>query len=129
MFTRHGLRKAALLQLLLFPCALLAAWSHMAHEHHGFCSDHGAVIHLQGELSPAERSTMDDSSVERDHHVHGVHGCASLAFLASWASAGDNGPGDVRRLPAAAAPLSRHRAGAPAIPLLLQAPKVSPPQA
>ena len=119
------IRSAALLQVAIFSCAMLTAWSHMAHAPHGYCTEHGALIHVKEQAS--HDTSPGDPVAKESCHLHGAHDCAVLAFLASGISA----PGQIkadepRELTTALTPTSG-AGSAGSIPLLLQAPKASPP--
>ena len=125
---RSSLRPVALIQAGLFACALLGAWGHRAMVRHGFCSDHGDAIHLEG-VAPTRRPATGDS-VGLDHHAHGAHNCVMLAFLSSSASTHGSITASPGQLVSTELPSPRADAGATrSIPLLLQAPKSSPPPA
>lgn len=130
-------RCAALLQVVLFSCAMLIAWSHQAHERHGYCSEHGALIHTQEQ--PADHNAdheavrvgalQGQATAKESHHAHGAHGCAVLAFLASGVSTPGPTVTDVPLDLGVDAAVLAGTGSAATISLLAQAPKASPPQA
>jgi hypothetical protein len=120
------IRSAALLQVVIFSCAMLTAWSHKAHARHGYCTEHGALIHAK-ELPASHETSPGGPVVKESCHQHGAHDCAVLAFLANGVSAPEQINADeLQELTAALTP-PRVAGPAGSIPLLLQAPKASPP--
>ena len=111
-----------------FVVSIFAAQAHRAVFVHGYCSDHGAVIHLSWKAAhlPGEHST--NPGLHGHRHVTGGHGCLAQAFLlSSW----------IRPRPAslslAVSRTTRIRAlrrelTTCHIPLLHQAPKLPPPR-
>jgi hypothetical protein len=97
-------------------------------ELHGYCSEHGRVVHLSvGQVrSPADpRAPV----VRHDVQVQGEHDCAALSFLAQVVVI-SRSLQPCRRVVRSSARLTpRRTAPLAAIPLILQAPKASPPSA
>lgn len=123
-----GTRRLAGAQCALFSLSLLAAGLHQATAIHGYCSEHGQLIHIPvAALLRLEHRETDRSVVSRDTLLRGAHGCALLHFLGqSKALDPDQGVvADSRPAPLAA---TWQEEPTPAvIPLLRQAPKNSPP--
>lgn len=124
----HASRPVALATCLLFSAALLVAWTHRLAVDHGYCSDHGRLIHLPAGPRQLPPHDPQQKSLHRDRHLTGIHDCAALAFLMT--------PWDKPRGFESASSTTGHpreeAAGSdlpvPPIPLLHQAPKVSPPR-
>jgi hypothetical protein len=124
----HASRPVALATCLLFSAALLVAWTHRLAVDHGFCSDHGRLIHLPAGLRRLPPHDPQQKSLHRDRHLSGIHDCAALAFLMTpW----DRPPGFQSAASIGGHPLKEavtDYLSAPPIPLLHQAPKMSPPR-
>jgi hypothetical protein len=123
--TRTSRRQLAVAVSLLFCLGLLGSIQHRVTELHGYCSEHGRVVHLTaGQLrSPADPSAP---AVRHDVQVQGEHDCAALCFLAQTVLIGRSSSPGRAETRASRSPAPRRTALA-AIPLLLQAPKASPP--
>lgn len=121
-------RPLALATCLLFITALFLAWTHRVAVDHGFCSEHGRLIHLPEGLRQLRPHDPQQKSLHRDRHLSGIHDCAALTFLLTpWDTPRDYRPA------ASAAGHPRTEAVTPdlplpPIPLLHQAPKASPPR-
>jgi len=127
MGTTARRRRIAWAACLSFGASLVMAHLHMAGTVHGFCSDHGELIHLPAEALHDATPPPGASMVRTRVHVVGDHGCPLLEFLVTPTT------------PTEAAVISQARptrcpswlqagfyAAAP-ISLLRQAPKHSPP--
>lgn len=124
----HGrpLRPLALATCLVFGAAQLAAWGHWVLAHHGYCSDHGQLIHLDGDQAPPVHDPQQ-RGVRRASHLDGSHGCLALTFLTTpWVV-----PRGLRGVSSTAVPdrvkLATGSSPLAAIPPLHLAPKGSPP--
>jgi hypothetical protein len=120
-------RLLALLTCLLFFTGLLEALVHQATVSHGYCSDHGQLIHLSADPLTVPPHSQRAQGLHRDRHLSGAHGCPALDFLSScWSVAVNYTTAALRgvrthRRRSSGVPLAR------AIPILRQAPKSSPP--
>ena len=100
---------------------------HLAGTLHGFCSDHGELIHLSAEALHAGTRPPGACAVRTRVHVTGDHGCSLLDFLVTPTT-----PTEAALVTQArpsrwpSSPEARLDAAAP-ISLLRQAPKLSPP--
>lgn len=120
-------RRSALLCALLFVTASLGAHVHRALQPHGFCPKHGERIHLTHE-ELGERPVYPSSRMESREDHHHTHFCAQLEFLAQCSESPSSAlqvAGDCTA-PARALSLTE-TSPLPSIPLILQAPKSSPP--
>jgi hypothetical protein len=125
--TRTSRRRLALATSLVFSLGLLGSIQHRVTELHGYCSEHGRVVHLSvGQVrSPADpRAPV----VRHDVQVQGEHDCAALSFLAQTVLISRSSSLGRAEACASRPPVPRRTAPLAAIPLLLQAPKSSPPQ-
>ena len=113
--------------VMVFSGGFMGAWHHQATASHGFCSDHGAQIHLKDNLRTSEASPAGAASLHGHRHVAGAHDCGVLAFLGQsllrikW---------QVPFINAATSPLSLsvgQRIPPPQLDPLSQSPKQSPP--
>jgi hypothetical protein len=128
----RGLRRSAALALGgLLLVSLLAAEAHRVVALHAVCSEHGELIHLEASASrPATRGAGAAFADGATAALEGAHGCAALLLLATAfvGSAPDTAAPSPRTEPRRSSARPRavelHR-----IPLLLQAPKHSPPTA
>jgi hypothetical protein len=124
---RHG----ALALSGLLVAALVLAEAHRATALHAICSKHGKVIHvLSDERREAPRSTATAFASDTTAAFEGVHGCAALLLLTT-ALVGPlpaTSTLALRAVPAQGQP-PRGLFTAHPVPLLLQAPKHSPPTA
>ncbi len=116
----------------VFGLALLGAAHHRATAQHGYCSDHGELVHLDEHhghhLHRASRPATTGSRImAASAEVHGAHNCLFLAFLAqpvrSGARAAALADANDHLGLTAAGPEAAHRD----IGLLHLAPKSSPP--
>lgn len=64
-----------------FLISMLGAHLHQATARHGYCSDHGELVHVPPEF-PSESEVSHGSGVEGDEHLVAGHDCAMEAFLA-----------------------------------------------
>jgi len=113
----------------LFLAAPLLAAHHRANARHGHCPEHGSPIHLDPGHLPEAAHAPGDVALERDERVHARHDCAALAFLSHCSSlARAVGPGRAASTLEPLAAIVAARAALPAIPLLRQSPKQSPPR-
>jgi hypothetical protein len=117
---------------LLFFGGIQVASFHRATELHGYCSQHGVLIHLghQGQterLWPRNVAPEPTAILLPDVQFQDVHDCIELAFLGQSSEFHD---GAMRRHGERALTLEPRQTARPsccAIPLLSQAPKSSPP--
>lgn len=122
-------RYLALAQCCLLTLALVGAHVHRATIRHGYCSDHGELIH-PGEEEHGHQATPDDrAALIPKTHMEGTHGCAILEFLAQSITAGCSCSVVPRTLLIAAGAAVGYTADHASIPLLRQSPKHSPPHA
>lgn len=106
----------------------MSAWHHRATARHGFCSDHGARIHLGDHHRSSEASPAGTKSMRGHEHVAGDHDCGVLAFLGQSLL---QIQGQAPELGAAPSPLftcSGQPLTKPQIALLNCSPKQSPPR-
>jgi outer membrane biosynthesis protein TonB len=127
-----GLRRRAALALSgLLVASLLAAEAHRVVALHAVCSKHGELIHVEaGAARAAARPVVAAFAAGDTAALEGAHGCIALLFLATAFV------GPAPAVPAPACDAALDRAAAPPhptaphpVPLLLQAPKLSPPLA
>ncbi len=112
-----------------FAASIFAAQAHRAVVVHGYCSDHGAVIHLSWNAAHLPRKTARKPGLSGHQHVTGVHGCLAQSFLlSSWAPARFHLVEPVAQ-EASFVGSTSHDVEPSLIPLLHQAPKHSPPRA
>jgi hypothetical protein len=124
-------RFAALALCGLLLAGLLGAHVHRLAAVHAVCSKHGELIHVETGAaalgqSPAATAFASGDTVE----FQGAHGCAALLLLATALV----GPAPAAPTLTLRAEPDRRPARAPIaaprpVPLLLQAPKLSPPAA
>ena len=121
-------RALILATIVLFAGGFMVAWHHQATANHGFCSDHGRLIHLKEQLRTSEASPAGTASLQGHRHVAGDHDCVMLAFLGQsvlrvqW---------QVPPISTAASPVSPsagQRIPPPQLDPLSQSPKQSPPR-
>ena len=106
----------------------MTAWHHQATSSHGFCSDHGAQIHLKDHLRTSEASPAGAASLRGHQHVTGDHDCGVLAFLGqSMLRLQGQVPGTDATPSPLLLPLGLP-SPLPQIELLSQSPKQSPPR-
>jgi len=120
------LRRAAPLIVVLFALTTLGAHMHRAFERHGFCSQHGELVHLVGG-TPAASAPSAAASLHGSAQLEGPHACANLAVIGQGAQLQAATPapartGQISRGALPAAPPERR-----AILILREAPKSSPP--
>lgn len=111
-----------------FTAALFVAQVHRAVVAHGYCSDHGKVIHLS--LKAARLPGKDASSpgLHKHRHITGVHGCLAQVFLLSSWVRPRNSWYSLAAQATTGVGTSRCDVAPSLIPLLHQAPKLSPPR-
>lgn len=122
-------RKLALLQCGLFTLALVGAHVHRATIGHGYCTDHGELIHTTGEEQRRGRAlSRDHGAVIPYNHLESAHGCVILEYLAQIEGDERSRASAPRQRRAASdTPATIAAADHAAIPLLHQSPKNSPP--
>ena len=107
---------------------LVGAYMHRATVQHGYCSEHGEVIHLnRASAAPVLAADAQLPLVKRDILVQGTHDCLSLAFLTQGSSlrlGSPLAPGALTPVTGVIPPLP---GATPAIALLYLSPKHSPP--
>ena len=113
---------------VLFALSLIGTYAHQAMVRHGYCTDHGELIH-----APARRHLHSHDAhhpaVTRSSTLEGTHGCAVLEFLTHTAQAQPGSRATSEICPSQGAfgrPSTRLHTS---IPLVLQSPKHSPPAA
>ncbi len=121
-------RPTAMVLIALFLSGSVSAFSHRAAERHGYCSEDGELIHLPSDLPAEAPGDPTRSRVRPELEVRGEHACAALELLAqtSELAAAAVAPPAPRVTPTAQRAPARHSGRA--IPILLLAPKVSPPR-
>jgi hypothetical protein len=131
MFTRPPRLLSASICALFLGGIQLASY-HQATAQHGYCPEHGALVHLGHNDQPRGQGPRYFSSIPApifipDAQLHTAHDCAELAFLGQSSQLEDTRssltPTGRSALLAGAARL----AVSPIIALLRQAPKNSPP--
>ena len=120
-------RRIATISAGIHIVSLLGVYYHLAIADHGYCSEHGELVHVDhGDSRPATKGTQP--TVERSVHLAGIHNCIQLDLLVQLATALGVGPLAVGSAPAAVdCPSRREPLAQPSIPLLRQSPKLSPP--
>jgi len=124
----HHIRRRISLGLVLVFCAALAvAFVHQATEIHGYCSEHGEVIHVdhdhEGHASHGRPSVHHEPE-----HSQGAHDCSFLLFLAQGQEVGPAAAGTAPDPARFDARHGRQEDAAAAISLLALSPKTSPPR-
>ncbi|MFH1129959.1 MAG: hypothetical protein V1754_01405, partial [Pseudomonadota bacterium] len=71
-------RALAFGQCVLFAMAVVGAYVHQATATHGYCTEHGELVHLDAASRVLE--TTPFSNVKRSVIVEGAHDCAIMAF-------------------------------------------------
>jgi hypothetical protein len=123
---RSQYRAVVLAFSVLFPLSMFGAYAHRATVLHGYCTEHGEVIHLE-QLHHRHFEDWQRPVATPAVDLEGRHGCVFLQFLTQTSSIQSTGytiGESCLALPASASPglgtLS-------SVPLLLQSPKTSPP--
>lgn len=126
---------------LLFLLAQLAAFLHLATERHEVCADHGELVHASAQAAGHEHASdaqaeHEDGVADRsgprldpdDGAPSGAHAhCGSLPVLDPRQRAPEELRVEPAPLLAAQVPAGRPSAAHVSVPLLLRAPKQSPP--
>lgn len=121
-------RTLAALSATVLLGGVLVGLYHKATAVHGYCSDHGELIHLDHPV-PAEGHEPRRGEARPDHQAAGAHHCAVLSFLAQGFGRADGSADHTLGPEAPSAPLPRHAVRAFAtIPRLHLAPSHSPPR-
>jgi len=113
---------------LSFTAALFVAQAHRAVVAHGYCSDHGKMIHLSLKVARLPGKDSSNSGLHKHRHITGVHGCLAQVFLLSTWVAPRTSSYSLPTREATRIGTSQRDIAPLRIPLLHQAPKLSPPR-
>lgn len=116
----------ALASGLAFLATVFGALQHRATVLHGYCTEHGELIHVGSHLLGEEASTQ--STVVPSRLVQGSHHCAVLSFLSQSSLPSPEGSGIRTALLDATASFDALEHSHQAIPLLRQSPRLPPPR-
>jgi hypothetical protein len=124
---RPRYRSFALAFCGLFTLSVFGAYVHRATVLHGYCTDHGEVIHLK-QLHHRHFEDGQRPVATPVINLEGPHGCVFLQFLTQTSSVHSTGHTTGENCPALAAPATPWLKPLSSVPLLLQSPKTSPPR-
>jgi hypothetical protein len=123
------MRSLALAQCVLLTLSMVGSHAHRALVRHGYCTDHGELVHAAEEAHSRKPAPPNRDAVTPVTHMEGAHGCAILEFLTQSTTAGSSCCTTPRLLQTAASLATASADGHASIPLLRLSPKHSPPRA
>lgn len=123
---RTRYRTLALALCVLFTLSVIGAYVHQATALHGYCTDHGELIHLK-ELHHRHFDDGQRPVATPAIDLEGPHGCAILQFLTQTCRVCSDGYTVIEPCPCLVTAARQRLASLSSLPLLLQSPKTSPP--
>lgn len=110
----------------LFILSVFGAYVHRATVLHGYCTDHGEVIHLK-QLHHRHFEDGQRPVATPAINLEGPHGCVFLQFLTQTTSVHSTGQITCETCLVRVTPATPWLDTLSSVPLLLQSPKTSPP--